>query len=149
MEVQIRLFILSSFLSDYLNRLTKQDASQLLRTCPPSASLVIRTATASILWLLWWRKGQVSGILLGLVREKEEKELPKDTPMQEIQDLPSLVFGSNSAHSSQPKGNARFQSAIHYVFSLMLWEKELVWLFGQKYIHLYPSRGIILSGILC
>lgn len=77
MEVQIRLFILSSFLSDCLNRLTKQDASQLLRTCPPSASLVIRTAIASILWLLWWRKGQVSGILLGLVREKEEKELPK------------------------------------------------------------------------
>lgn len=69
MEVEIRLFILS--LSDCLTRLTKQGASRLLWTCPPSTSLVICTATTSILSLLWRRKGQVSGIPLGSLRKKK------------------------------------------------------------------------------
>lgn len=77
MEVGIRLLILYSSLplSNWLIRRTKQDASQLLWTCPPSTSLAIGTATASILWLLWWRKGQVRGILLGSVRKKKGKGL--------------------------------------------------------------------------
>lgn len=59
----------------WLTRPTKPDASQLLWTCPPSTSLGTCIATASILWLLWWRKGPVSGVLLGSLRKKKGKGL--------------------------------------------------------------------------
>lgn len=90
MEVEIVVHPLSLSLSDCLTRLTKQDASQLLWTCPPSTSLVIGIATGSILWLLWWRKGQVSGILLVLLRKENEKRLSQGQTSSE-DSRPTLI----------------------------------------------------------
>lgn len=92
MEVKIRLFILSLplSLSDCVIRLTKQDASQLLWPCLPSTSLVVLTDGTSVSWLLWWKKGQVSEMLLGSLRKEKGKEVSQSQTYSE-ESRPTLI----------------------------------------------------------
>lgn len=72
----------------------------------------------------------------------------KKRPIERAQDLPSLVFGNESVPSSLSKGNAGFQSVIHYLFPQKFGEEEFVWVFGRKYVQFHVQGGTVLSGIL-
>lgn len=151
MEVKIRLFILSLplSLSDCVIRLTKQDASQLLWPCLPSTSLVVLTDGTSVSWLLWWKKGQVSEMLLGSLRKEKGKELSQSQTYSEESRPTLIAVWKGLCSQFTVKGKCQIPSAIHSLFLQKFGEEELVWIFGQKYIQLPTSSGTILSGILC